>query len=793
MNGVVKGRGIGRRIYAVALAAIAVTLLYGGFSLAMLGGSPYYLVAGIALACSAVMIWRGQRGGLWLYAAILFGTIAWSIWEVGFSSWELMPRLVAWLVLGVPMLVPAFRRGFEAAAPPRRKRATFGRAALALGAAVVAGAMLHPLHPRAFDPKFQMGVGPFPPDRAGGMPALSADWPHWGNGQGGARFSPLTQITPANVGDLRILWKASLSTSPRGETAGIAATPLMVGDSVYICNNTNEIFAFDAETGARRWHVNIGGDAGRTCRGVAFYRVPGMSGPCAERILSATGLATLVALDARSGRRCADFGEAGVVNLLDGLTKAPRGYYYVTSAPTLVRGKVVLGGWVSDGQYWGEPSGVVRAFDAVSGKLAWAWDMGRPDRTGAPPAGETYTPATPNSWAPMSADETLGLVYLPTGNATPDYYGGQRRPFDDKYATSVVALDAQTGRPRWSFQTSHHDLWDYDVASQPTLFDLQTPQGVVPALLQLTKRGEVFLLDRVTGRPIRKVVERSVPQAGAAPGERLSPTQPFSIEMPSFRSADIRETDMWGITPLDQLHCRIKFRKARYEGPMTPPGLTPSITSPGYLGGMNWGSASLDLDHGVMVVNTTNLANYVRLLPRSEADVRRLRPVGVDADPRDVGGAAAQQGTPYGVEVGSFLSPLFVPCQAPPFGYLSAVDLVTGKLIWSRPLGTAEDSGPLGFRSRLPIPLGTPTLGGSMTTRSGLTFIGGTLDGKFRAFDVKTGREVWKVAMTRGVFATPMTYSSPRSRRQVLLVADGGPRAFRRSEGAELVAFALPD
>lgn len=781
------------RIYTVLLVLIALGLLAGGTWLAMLHGSPYYLLAGAAMLASAAMLWRRRREGRWIYAALLLVTIAWSIWEAGFAGWALMPRLVFLLVIGAGMLTPWVR---DCLAPSPAARRYMSGAAFAGGVvgAVALGGLLHLANPDAPDPRFQTGFGPFPAARqTAAWDTPAGEWPHWGNQPGGDRFSPLTQITAGNVGKLELAWSTPLAHTKQGMSAGLEVTPLMVGDALYACNGANEIFAIDAETGQERWHTATAGGMGRTCRGVAYYRTPEVNGTCAERILAATGAATLVALDAHTGQRCPDFGQGGTVNLLEGLSKAPRAYYYVTSAPALVRGKVVVGGWVSDGQYWGEPSGVVRAFDAVTGKLAWAWDMGRPDRTGAPPAGETYTPATPNSWAPISADERLGLVYLPTGNATPDYFGAQRRPFDDKYSSSVVAVDAETGRVRWSFQTVHHDLWDYDVASQPTLVDLPASGGgVTPALVQVTKRGEVFLLNRVNGQPIRRVVERPTSQDGKVPEERLSPTQPFSVELPSFRNPDIRESDMWGITPLDQMYCRIKFRQARFAGTMTPPGLTPSISSPGYVGGMDWGGASIDADRGVMIVNSAKVANYVQLISRAAADKLGLKPMGDDGNAADVGGPVAQAGTPYGAHPQPFLSPIGVPCQAPPYGYLSAVDLVTGKLIWSRWLGNARDSGPLGIRARVPLPLGTPTTGGSITTRAGLVFIGATMDRTFRAFAEETGTELWKADLPRSAFATPMTYISPKSGRQFVVVAAGGSKGLGQTGGATLFAYALP-
>jgi quinoprotein glucose dehydrogenase len=306
------------------------------------------------------------------------------------------------------------------------------------------------------------------------------------------------------------------------------------------------------------------------------------------------------------------------------------GYYYVTSAPTIVRGRVVLGGWVSDAQYWGEPSGVIRAYDAVTGRFAWAFDMGRPERSTEPAAGERYTPSTPNSWAPMSADEGLGLVYAPTGNTTgSDYYGALRRPFDEQYSSSVVALDVETGRLRWSFQTVHHDLWDYDVAPQPVVVDLRAATGVQRALIQATKTGEIFVLDRTNGKPLFEVAEMPVSTAGAVREEHVSPTQPASIRLPSFRGPDLDERAMWGLTPLDQLWCRIEFRGARYDGIYTPPGVTSFIQYPGILGGIEWGSVAIDAERALMIVNASRVANYARLIPRAEADAQGRQPEGL--------------------------------------------------------------------------------------------------------------------------------------------------------------------
>jgi quinoprotein glucose dehydrogenase len=467
------------------------------------------------------------------------------------------------------------------------------------------------------------------------------------------------------------------------------------------------------------------------------------------------------------------------------------GYYSITSAPAFVRGKVVIGGWVTDGQYWGEASGVIRAFDVVTGDMSWAWDLGRQDLTGLPPDGDSYTVATPNSWAPAVADEELGLVYLPTGNATPDFFGGQRRAFDDEFNSSVVALDAETGRLRWSFQTKHHDIWDHDVASPASLLDLPDASGTMrKALVQPTKAGEVFVLDRTTGEPIFPVTETAMPQDGVVPEERNSPTQPFSNSLPSFRSADLTEADMWGVTPFDQLYCRVKFKEARYEGTNTPPGLTPSIQTPSTFGAMNWGGVSVDPLRGVMVVNSNRFASYVQLLTREDADARGAKPQGEWGDRREVGGLVAQANVPYAAAPYFWLTALNVPCIDPPYSYLSAVDLNTGKMLWTQPFGTSKGSGALGITLPFELTMGTPTHGGSMITASGLVFIAAAKDNMLRAYELATGREVWKTELPAAGGA-PISYTLDG--KQYIAVVAGGQGAIQSRFSTKVVAFKLPD
>ncbi|WOH53363.1 membrane-bound PQQ-dependent dehydrogenase, glucose/quinate/shikimate family [Bradyrhizobium sp. sBnM-33] len=788
--------GRATRLLVVAiLVVIGAALSVGGGALVLNGGSPYYILTGLAVMASGVLIGRGDWRGAALYAAMLVWTVVWALWEVGGNGWQLVPRLVAPFALGLLLLLPAVRKSSVRATASRvsRWRLVFPGS---LGAAVLLGAALHAIGPDAPPaPVLRTGIQSTSPSRLA-QPLASighSDWPAFGNDQGGTRFSPLSEINASNVAQLEKIWEADLG--PLGARPnGLEVTPIMIGDTLYACDGYNRVSAFDAETGALRWRQDTTAGAtesGKPCRGVAYYRVPGANGLCAERIFFANQTPNLLALDGRTGEPCPGFGNGGRIDLKEGIGHYPYGHYYVSSAPQIVRGKVVVGGGIPDGQEWGGPSGVIRAYDAVSGELAWAFDPAHPERTGAPPEGQTYTRSSPNSWAPISADEALGLVYLPMGGATPDNYGGQRRPFDEDLGSSVIALDAETGRLRWRFQTVHHDIWDYDVPSQPTLVDLPTLEGIRRALIQPTKRGEIFVLDRVTGQPILPVAEQAVPQGGTAPGERLSPTQPASIGLPALRAPTLREKDMWGVTPIDQMICRILFKRSRYEGQFTPLTLDkPVLIAPGSIGGINWGSASIDVDRGIMVANWMQLPDRVELMTRAEAIKQKL----TVHDGLDAGGSRDRPmlNTPYGAVGTNFLSPLGTPCTAPPWGSISAIDLTSGKLLWSKPLGTARDTGPLGIPSMLPVTIGPPNSGGSVVTRGGLVLVAAAAERTFRALDSITGRELWHGRLPFAATATPMTYRAPLSGRQIVVIATGGRPAFSLPAGTKLVAFALP-
>ncbi len=767
------------RLLSALLLLIGLVVAAGGAWLIVLGGSSYYLLGGATVVVSALALWRVHPLAGWLYAAFLIATLAWALAEAGANGWALAPRLIAPSVLGLAFALPTVRRGI-------------GPSGWAAGGAALLLLLV------------QTGVGLWAnPDRLAGRytgtPRLSesamagAEWGSWGGTDAGQRFSALAQITPANVGTLRQAWSYHTGVVQTGTKSPLETTPLMIGDTLYLCTQTNIVIALDPDTGREKWrfdpHVDpTGASAVTTCRGVAFARVPGAS-DCPERIITATFDARLIALDPRSGKLCMSFGERGTVDLTHGLGLVDKGFYYVSSAPVVVRGQIVLGGWVADDQSTDEPSGVIRGYDVATGRFAWAWDMGRPDDHGEPGPGRIYTRSTPNSWAPMSADEQLGLVYVPLGNPTPDHWGGNRSPVADRLGSAIVALDASSGAMRWAFQTAHHDLWDYDIGSQPTLLDVPVAGKPIPALAQPTKRGELFLLDRRTGRLIAPVVERPAPQRHGVIGDWTAPTQPYSTGMPEFAGPQLTESRMWGLTPIDQLWCRIRFRQLRYDGPATPPGTDEALIYPGVGGGMNWGGVSFDPGRGLLIVNSIHYGTIIRLVPRAEADRRIAAATG---QMHNYSLPQPQKGAPYGVLLTGLISPLNVPCSQPPYGKIAAIDMRTRKLLWSEPIGSARDSGPFGIHSHLPLPMGMPMFGGSLVTRSGLVFIGATQERAFRAFDIRDGRELWRTSLPAGGQSNPMTYRSPKTGRQYVLIAAGGHIMLQSPLGDQIIAYALP-
>lgn len=786
------------RKFSILLCIIAAPMVLGGLQLIFLGGTFYYLLAGLALVASAICLWRGAPLGSLIYGGLLIVTLVWALMESGTHLWALATRILPLAVLGLYLLTPSVRRSLYLGTAPPLLQSTASRGVIAVVSVVAIYVVLN-----------GVGYEVNPLTERSGISTVNtrSDWPSYGNDDGGSRYSPLAEISRDNVQDLEVAW-----VHRTGIGGTFKATPLQVGELLYSCTGGNVLIALNANSGELEWQfdpliaseqMNPPLTARRYfttgCRGVAYFEAPSdYQGDCQQRILTATTDARLIAVDALSGERCHGFGDLGEVNLTRHMGNDPLSFNYQTSPPAIVRGKVVVGGFVQDGYGVGQPSGVVRAFDAISGDFAWAWDMGRPGITSEPLAGEVYTRGTPNVWSNFSVDEELGLIYAPTGNETPDYFGSYRMEASEQYASSVVAIEGDTGLPRWSFQTVHHDLWDYDVPAQPVLIDLPDENGnKQKAVLVPTKRSEVFVLNRETGEPFFDIQELPVPQEGGVPEDWVAPTQPFAVDLPHFRE-DLSEQKMWGLTPLDQLWCRIEYKKMRYDGHLTVPGTDSILQYPGPWGGYNWGSVSVDQLNNLMIVNPVLVGYHLTLIPRDQ-----LPP----------GEEGRQRGTPYSYKNGSFMSPIGIPCNQPPYGMLAAIDLETRQLLWKRPIGDASHSGPsvkiggepIGIKSHLPISVGTPQLGGTVTTGGGVIFMSGTFDNTVRAVDVLTGEELWRADLPQTAHATPMTYRTPGGQQTLIVTVPvynttlGAatvrvlPQDQEDPEGGYIIAYRLPN
>ena len=625
-----------------------------------------------------------------------------------------------------------------------------------------------------------------------------ADWPEYAGDKGGLRFSELSQIDRSNVTHLELAWShasgdAFPGSAERAPTA-LQVTPLVTNDTLYYCTPYMRVFALNPETGEERWMFDpelqgsgVGGPYPLTCRGVAYWEdeTADQGTECRKRILYGTRDSELIALDADAGTPCSGFGAEGRVALREGIgDSVPDWEYYPTSPPLVIGDVAVLGALVADQLKTDAPSGVVRAFDVRTGELRWAWDPVPPGWSPDPPEGELYQRGTPNVWAPLSGDAERGLVFVPTGNPSPDSFGGARDGIDH-YGSSTVALDATTGEVVWHFQTVHHDIWDYDVPAQPQLFDHPAVGRGRPAVVQPTKMGHLFLLDRETGDPLYAVEERGVPQGGV-PEERLSPTQPFPTHPPPLHDTRLSVDDLFGFTPIDRASCVEQFETLRWDGPFTPPTTQGSIQFPHTSGGMNWGGVAIDPERALLITNQTHVAMVVRLVPR--ADFEEL-PASALIYPNE---AYPMKGTPYGVVRHPFFSSFGAPCNPPPWGTLTAVDLVTGEVVWRVPLGTTRDQAPFPVWA-LPFwgDLGAPNFGGGLMTAGGLYFIGATTDKYFRAFDVETGDELWRTRIPFTANATPASYRLRPEGRQFVVVASGGNPLT--GTGDRLLAFALPE
>ena len=619
----------------------------------------------------------------------------------------------------------------------------------------------------------------------------AGEWPYYGHDAGGMRYSPLTQISRENVSTLKVAWTFHTGDISDGsgdrKRSGFETTPLLVDGTLYLTTPFNRVIALDPETGAQRWaydpKIELDGDYGDGLvnRGAATWLDSARSGgkPCRRRIFESTQDARLVAVDAANGSPCADFGKGGQVNLRD-VAGYHAGWYHMTSPPAVIDALVVVGSAIDDNHRVDMARGVVRAYDARTGALRWSWDPIAPNQPGATEEknAKAFRSGAGNAWSIMAVDPGRDLIFVPTGSASPDYYGGMR-PGDNKWANSVVALRAKTGEVAWGFQLVHHDLWDFDSASPPLLTTLRHDGKDVAVVIQGNKTGMLYVLNRVTGKPVFPVEERAVPQSDV-PGEVASPTQPFPAAPPPLATHQMSANDAWGPTPEDRETCRKTISQLRNEGIFTPPSVKGTLMVPGNVGGMTWSGYAFDLQRGLLITNTNNLVAGARLIPRAKYDQR-----GSHSEDGDYGD---QTGAPYGLFRRFLQSPSDLPCSPPPWGLLTAVDMNEGKIRWQVPLGTMQDFGSAHAQQ---IPPGSLSLGGPIATAGGLVFIAGTVDGFLRAFDVETGKELWKAQLPAGANATPMTYRASNGKQYVVIAAGGHPKITEEKQGDAMLAFAL--
>jgi quinoprotein glucose dehydrogenase len=631
------------------------------------------------------------------------------------------------------------------------------------------------------------GQGPVPAIPAG----VNGGWPEPSGSKGGGQYSPLEQINRNNLGQLRILWTyaspdfAASQPPIVGKNMVVEATPILVNDTLVTCTSLHRVVALEASTGKPRWsfdpQVNKEVPSFK-CRGVAGWSDSSPAVPqssCAERIFSTSGDGRLFAVDARTGELCSGFGKAGVVDMREHLGPLKASEYYNSAPPLVVNDLVLANSAVRDGFRNDTAGGVLRAWDARSGALVWAWDPVGSELHAVTAEeardGRTFTRGTPNVWTYMSADLENGLIFVSTGNAPPDHFKGKQRPID-AYGSSVVALQVATGAVAWSFTTVHHDLWDYDVAGQPVLYDA----GGVPALAVATKQGHIFLLNRLTGKPLFPVEERPVPQTDV-PGEWTSPTQPFPTHPLPIHGTALTGKDLNSM-PYLAGGCKETLAGLRNEGVFTPPSLRGTLQNPGIAGGFGWGSGAINPQSHILIATYLNMPFIVQLVSRSrEGD-------GNDDDRPFNWMELPQYGAPYEVRRRPFISAHGVPCVASPWGEIMAVDLVSGNQLWRKPLGN--------MRGRVPligslINAGMPVAGGTLQTGAGLVFVAASSDETLRALDAATGDELWSTHLPFSAHATPMTFTLPRSGRQLLVISSGGALTLDQKAGDQLIAFAL--
>ncbi len=782
------------KLTSIVLAILAIALLYMGGKLLMLGGSAFYALMAVGLLITAILLFRNQRSALALYAVLMWITLAWIIWEVGFDKWQWIPRGdlfgVIGLWLAMPWVVKPLYRG-------ERRFHSFLGGTVIIMIVVVIGLCF-------YDPVPQQGTISNARTQNSEQGAAN-DWTAYGGSSDGLRFSALNQISKENVKNLEVAWTyhtGDLRQDADATEYTFEATPLKANGMLYFCTPHNEVHALDPETGAVKWKFTPNKDRSylqqhQTCRGVSYYEETPVAAQdsaatpaiCRKRIFNATTDAQLIALDADTGKPCADFGQNGVVDLHANMGEVRPHALMQTAAP-LVAGKlVIVGGSVMDNGFnSGNPSGVIRAYDVQSGRLVWNFDPANPENTAPIAAGQNYPQDTPVAWGTLSADLKNGVVYVPFGNASPDEVGIERDPNSntEKFRDALVALDLQTGAFKWRYQSSNHDLWDRDNPSQPSLVDIDYQGQKQPVVILPTKTGNLFVLNRLTGQPVYPVNQVKVSTEGGVAGEKFAATQPVSSL--NFIPQPLTEKSMWGITPFDQMSCRMDFRSLRYDGnPWTPATEGGSLIFPGNIGVFNWGSVAVDPQRQILIAAPVRLAYKYNLIKRSEQTAtERL---------------FTKDGTPYwnenfhgdyAIHIQQLASGLGIPCVAPPWGRMVGVDLKTGKTEWLRRVGVTKNLKTSFLPGRFPIgfPMGMVAHGGPLLTAGDLVFHGATADNFFRAYDSTTGELLWQTELSAGAQATPSTFMG-KDGKQYVVIAAGGHGSLGTQAGDSVVAFRL--
>lgn len=809
MSSVPKRGNVWLSLIALVVSVIGVLLIVGGSWDAFIGGPFYYVIAGIGYFLTGLLLFRKSPLGLVLFAILMLGTIGWATLLVGFDFWPLLPLLDVALVIGVILMFPWVTRPLGA-----NTLATAPLIAMNIVTIVILAASWFN-DPSDIQGQLPTRIANAQPYNPGHVP--DEEWHAYGRTYEGNRWSPLTQINDRNVGKLKVAWIMQTKDFPTANDSAEAtneATPLEFNKTLYFCSLHQKLFAVDAVTGKEKWVFDPKLDSHPsfqhlTCRGVSVHNTPEqavdstgapVSGTdCAHRLILPVNDGRIIEVDAETGQKCSSFGKNGEIDLR--FSHQPYdtlGEYEPTSPPVVTDKYVIVNSAITDNGSVRQPSGATRAYDVYTGKLAWVFDAANPDPNEMPSEEHPhFHPNSPNSWSVSSYDKELNLVYIPMGVGTPDQWGGYRTKEAERYVPGVIALNADTGKLVWFYQTVHHDLWDMDVGSQPSLVDIVKKDGSkVPVIYIPTKTGDIFVLDRRTGKPVVDAPEMKVPQHPVA-GDYTSPTQPYSAL--SLRpQTPLGDKDIWGGSTLDQMVCSIYFHSLRYEGPFTPPSLQGTLVFPGDLGMFEWGGLGVDPQRQVAFANPISLPFVSQLVARGPGN-----PVWPSSDmkkgKKGETGLQHNYGIPYAVKLSPFMNPLLVklglriPCRTPPWGEVAGIDLTTNKVVYRHRNGTMEDSL---HGSSLPIKLpaikiGVPSLGGPLVTAGNIAFLTSAMDYYIRAYDLTSGKVIWHDRLPAGAQSTPMTYSV--NGKQYIVTYAGGHASFPTKMGDYLIAYTLDE